>query len=127
MKLTKKAVYALLLTAYVTRVGRTNLYTAAKELTIDLHFLEQIARKLRMAGILKSIRGPGGGYEIGTVVLSGEVLAAVGATALVTPETLLQMSSTTDGIKVQKIINAMQVGLNSGMTTSFATPSAIVL
>jgi len=33
--------------------------------TMALNFLEQIARKLRVAGILKTVRGPGGGYLIG--------------------------------------------------------------
>lgn len=30
--------------------------------SMSLHFLEQIARKLRLANILSVVRGPGGGY-----------------------------------------------------------------
>lgn len=31
---------------------------------ISLHFLEQLARKLRLVGIVVSTRGPGGGYML---------------------------------------------------------------
>src|SRR5688572_10633985 len=30
----------------------------------QIHFLEQVARKLRVAGLVRSVRGPGGGYVL---------------------------------------------------------------
>jgi len=47
--------------------------------TMSLNFLEQIAGKLRSAGILKVVRGPGGGYLINkdiTTLSIGDLLDA---------------------------------------------------
>ena len=38
------------------------LQSVSEKYNISIHFLEQVARKLRLAKILKSKRGPGGGY-----------------------------------------------------------------
>jgi DNA-binding IscR family transcriptional regulator len=47
--------------------------------SLPLHFLEQIARKLRIAGILKVVRGPTGGYIISrpcSEITIGQLLGA---------------------------------------------------
>lgn len=62
MHLTKAQEYGLLLTLYVARSGRARLQDVAKGLNLSLPFLEQVARKLRIGEVLKSVRGPGGGY-----------------------------------------------------------------
>jgi len=46
---------------------------------MSINFLEQIARKLRIAGILEVVRGPGGGYLINKAfhdITIGEILDA---------------------------------------------------
>lgn len=40
------------------------LETISKKHTESLHFLEQVARKLRVAGLISAVRGPGGGYVL---------------------------------------------------------------
>jgi DNA-binding IscR family transcriptional regulator len=78
MRIGKRGEYALLFTLYVARAGRATVSSAAKSLALSPSFLEQVARNLRMADILKVVRGPGGGYElIGTPTIGG-VLKAVG-------------------------------------------------
>ncbi len=78
MKMNKAYENALLLTLYADRAGRCTLGQVAVTLGVSLHFLEQIARKLRKAGVLQSFRGPGGGYEIDGNPTVFDVIAAMG-------------------------------------------------
>lgn len=64
LKLTKQQQYGLLLTLYIARAGRCKVSDAAEQLGLSVDFLEQISRRLRLAGVLSSFRGPGGGYEL---------------------------------------------------------------
>lgn len=64
MKLNKSAQYGILLGLYLVRAGRANLKDVSLNLNMSRSFLEQVASKLRRAGVLKSVRGPGGGYEL---------------------------------------------------------------
>lgn len=53
----------------------------ALEIGTTLHFLEQVMRNLRVAGIAISVRGPGGGYKLAdsqTPVTAYHVAKAVG-------------------------------------------------
>ena len=53
----------------------------ATEIGTTQHFLEQIMRNLRTAGIVVSVRGPGGGYKLApstTPVTAYHVAKAVG-------------------------------------------------
>lgn len=53
----------------------------ATEIGTTQHFLEQIMRNLRTAGIVVSVRGPGGGYRLATTttpVTAYQVAKAVG-------------------------------------------------
>ena len=67
--------YAVELLSAITRINKNSVTPTpvtlreisgekAGEPTMSLNFLEQIARKLRIAGILRVVRGPGGGYII---------------------------------------------------------------
>lgn len=68
MKLTSKGRYA------VTAILDIALYSKQKPVTladiserqhISLSYLEQLFAKLRRHGLVKSVRGPGGGYQLG--------------------------------------------------------------
>ena len=65
MKLTTKSRYAINALAELLVYARNTpvrLKDISKKQNIELNYLEQIFRKLRLAGIVKSIRGRNGGY-----------------------------------------------------------------
>lgn len=64
MKLTRRLQLGLLFTLYLTRSGRTTLASAAEGLQVSPSFLEQVANSLRKFGVVKSFKGPTGGYEL---------------------------------------------------------------
>lgn len=67
MKLTTKgryAVAAILDIALRKRVLPVSLTDIALKQNISVSYLEQIFAKLRIAGLVKSMKGPGGGYMI---------------------------------------------------------------
>ncbi len=64
MTLSKEAQYGILFGMYLTRAGRGSVAVAAANLKLSKPFLDQVARKLRIASMIVSIRGPGGGFEL---------------------------------------------------------------
>lgn len=64
MRINKNLQNGILFCLYVARAGRANTQTIAENLGLSRAFLEQIARKLRLANVVHSVRGPGGGYEL---------------------------------------------------------------
>ncbi|MCO6527077.1 MULTISPECIES: Rrf2 family transcriptional regulator [Snodgrassella] len=67
MRLTTKgrfAVIAMLDLAMHTQSGAVNLTAISERQRISLSYLEQLFGKLRRAGLVESIRGPGGGYVL---------------------------------------------------------------
>lgn len=75
---TKKVQYAILFLAYLARnEGKGTVPKAAEHLGISVHFLEQIARKLRIGGLVTSSRGPGGGYTAANHACVGDILFAL--------------------------------------------------
>lgn len=64
MKITQNVQYGILLALYLSRSGRSNLKFIAEGMNLSKPFLEQVARKLRQSGVIRSIRGSGGGYEL---------------------------------------------------------------
>jgi Rrf2 family protein len=68
MKVTEKSRIALASLVFMTKREQSEvirLQDLASEQGFSQQFLEQIFRKLRMAGIVKSVRGPSGGYIFG--------------------------------------------------------------
>lgn len=68
MKLTtrgRNAVTAMLDLCLHCEEGPVNLASIHARQNVSVHYLEQLFIKLRRAGLVKSIRGPGGGYILG--------------------------------------------------------------
>ncbi len=78
MRITKRIQYGLLLSMYLSRAGRATLETAAENLGLSRSFLEQVARTLGKADLLKSVRGPNGGYELRGDPRAFDVAVALG-------------------------------------------------
>ncbi len=67
MRLTTKgryAVTAMLDLAYHSQKKPVTLTDIATRQTISLSYLEQLFARLRRAGMVKGVRGPGGGYKL---------------------------------------------------------------
>lgn len=83
MKLTSKgryAVTAILDIALNAGEGPVTLSDISERQHISLSYLEQLFAKLRRYGLVKSVRGPGGGYQLGksaTDISIGMVISAV--------------------------------------------------
>ena len=67
MRLTTKgryAVTAMLDLAFYSQARPVTLTDIAARQTISLSYLEQLFARLRRAGMVKGVRGPGGGYKL---------------------------------------------------------------
>ena len=86
MKLSTKGRYAMVALTDLALMREGELATLADisaRQDISLPYLEQLFVKLRRAGLVKSMRGPGGGYRLGRPaeqIRVSEVLAAVDET-----------------------------------------------
>lgn len=68
MKMSAKGRYAVMALADLAaqaRPGPVTLYNIAERQDISLSYLEQLFAKLRRHELVKSVRGPGGGYLLG--------------------------------------------------------------
>jgi Rrf2 family iron-sulfur cluster assembly transcriptional regulator len=68
MKLTSRGRYAVTAILDIALHGKTepvSLADIAERQAISLSYLEQLFAQLRREGIVQSIRGPGGGYQLG--------------------------------------------------------------
>lgn len=83
MRLTSKgryAVTAMLDVALNSQQSPVPLADISERQGISLSYLEQLFSKLRKAGLVASVRGPGGGYRLGAeadTISIGTVIAAV--------------------------------------------------
>lgn len=83
MRLTSKgryAVTAMLDVALHSKLGPVPLADISERQGISLSYLEQLFSRLRKSGLVKSVRGPGGGYLLGAPTESidvGSVISAV--------------------------------------------------
>ncbi len=82
MILTTKARYAVMAVMEIADRGKGNpisLWTISENQKISLSYLEQIFVQLKKSGLVKSVRGPGGGYILGKENLSiAEIIKAMG-------------------------------------------------
>ncbi|WP_305906634.1 Fe-S cluster assembly transcription factor [Methylomarinum sp. Ch1-1] len=83
MRLTTKgryAVTAMLDLAFHSQSRPVTLTDIATRQTISLSYLEQLFARLRKAGMVKGVRGPGGGYKLSRCaeeINIAEIIAAV--------------------------------------------------
>ena len=86
MRLTTKgryAVTAMLDLAYHSEKKPVTLTDIAKRQNISLSYLEQLFARLRRAGMVEGVRGPGGGYQLSRDVSQiniAEIISAVDET-----------------------------------------------
>lgn len=83
MRLTSKgryAVTAMLDVALHTASGPVSLADISERQGISLSYLEQLFARLRKQGLVNSVRGPGGGYQLSREAIAisvSDVIAAV--------------------------------------------------
>lgn len=118
MKLSTKGRYAMVALADLALQNGDSLLSLtdlAKRQDISLPYLEQLFVKLRRAGLVDSVRGPGGGYKLARAasdIRVSEVLAAV-------DETVSAMhkgagaSGASSGSKAQSMTNRLWEGLSA--------------
>ena len=118
MKLSTKGRYAMVALADIALQpgdALVSLGDIAERQSISLPYLEQLFVKLRRAELVKSVRGPGGGYRLGRVpseIRVVDILAAV-------DETLDAMhkgagaSGGSSGSRAQSMTNRLWEGLSA--------------
>jgi Rrf2 family transcriptional regulator, iron-sulfur cluster assembly transcription factor len=118
MKLSTKGRYAMVALADLASVkgeALVSLGELSKRQDISLPYLEQLFVKLRRAGLVESVRGPGGGYRLGrpaSEIRVSEILAAV-------DETVSAMhagagaSGAVSGTRAQSVTNRLWEGLSA--------------
>jgi len=120
MKLSTKGRYAMVALADLamqTEDALLSLTDLAKRQDISLPYLEQLFVKLRRAGLVESVRGPGGGYKLArsaSDIRVSEVLEAV-------DETVSAMhkgagaSGASSGSRAQSMTNRLWEGLSANV------------
>ena len=118
MKLSTKGRYAMVALADLA-TARTDQMTSLAEISkrqdISLPYLEQLFVKLRRAGLVESVRGPGGGYRLarpaGDIRVS-EILQAVDETVSAL-HTGAGASGGVSGSRAQSMTNRLWEGLSA--------------
>ncbi len=81
MKLSTKGRYAVTALADIALQGGrlVTLAEIAERQDVSLAYLEQLFVKLRKAGLVESVRGPGGGYRLGLPADAVRIIDVMGA------------------------------------------------
>lgn len=118
MKLSTKGRYAMvaLVDLALQKPGElTSLGAVAQRQDVSLPYLEQLFVKLRRAGLVESVRGPGGGYRLAKPASEIRVVDVLGAV----DETVSAMhkgagaSGGLSGSKAQSLTNRLWEGLSA--------------
>ncbi len=118
MKLSTKGRYAMVALAdLATQPAETLLSLAeiSKRQDISLPYLEQLFVKLRRAGLVESVRGPGGGYRLArpaSEIRVAEVLGAVDETVSAL-HTGAGAHGAVSGSRAQSMTNRLWEGLSA--------------
>lgn len=120
MKLSTKGRYAMVALADIAMQKgdtRVSLSEIARRQDISLAYLEQLFVRLRRAGLVESVRGPGGGYRLARVpeeIRVSEVLEAVEETVDAT-QTGAGASGASSGSRAQSMCNRLWQGLSANV------------
>jgi Rrf2 family iron-sulfur cluster assembly transcriptional regulator len=118
MKLSTKGRYAMVALADLALAKGDNLMTLAQiaeRQDISLPYLEQLFVKLRRAGLVEAVRGPGGGYRLAQssdAIRIAQVLEAVEETV----DALHQGAGASGGVsgtRAQSMTNRLWEGLSA--------------
>ncbi|TDT77685.1 BadM/Rrf2 family transcriptional regulator [Litoreibacter halocynthiae] len=118
MKLSTKGRYAMVALADLaqsTDGGLVSLGEISKRQDVSLPYLEQLFVKLRRAGLVESVRGPGGGYRLAkspNAIRVSEVLEAVDETVSAL-HTGAGASGASSGSKAQSMTNRLWESLSA--------------
>ncbi|MBO9477080.1 Rrf2 family transcriptional regulator [Shimia sp. R11_0] len=118
MKLSTKGRYAVVALADIALQPPENLVSLneiAKRQDISLPYLEQLFVKLRRAGLVESVRGPGGGYRLARAaseIRTADILAAVDETVSAL-HTGAGASGGSSGSRAQSMANRLWEGLSA--------------
>jgi Rrf2 family iron-sulfur cluster assembly transcriptional regulator len=118
MKLSTKGRYAMVALADLaqsTDDGLVSLGEISKRQDVSLPYLEQLFVKLRRAGLVESVRGPGGGYRLAKspdAIRVSEVLEAVDETVSAM-HTGAGASGASSGSKAQSMTNRLWESLSA--------------
>ena len=118
MKLSTKGRYAMVALADLalqSGEGLTSLAEISKRQDVSLPYLEQLFVKLRRAGLVESVRGPGGGYRLArpaSEIRVSDVLGAVDETVSAL-HTGAGASGAMSGSRAQSMTNRLWEGLSA--------------
>lgn len=118
MKLSTKGRYAMVALADLaleTSKDLLSLSEISQRQNISLPYLEQLFVKLRRAGLVESVRGPGGGYRLArpaSEIRVSEILGAVDETVSAM-ETGAGASGGLSGSRAQSMTNRLWEGLSA--------------
>jgi len=118
MKLSTKGRYAMVALADLAlqqEAGLTSLAEISRRQSVSLPYLEQLFVKLRRAGLVDSVRGPGGGYRLArpaSEIRVSDVLGAVDETVSAL-HTGAGASGAMSGSRAQSMTNRLWEGLSA--------------
>lgn len=118
MKLSTKGRYAMVALVDLAMMSDDRLLSLSeisKRQDISLPYLEQLFVKLRRAGLVDSVRGPGGGYRLArpaTEIRVADILGAVDETVSAM-HTGAGASGAVSGSKAQSLTNRLWEGLSA--------------
>ena len=118
MKLSTKGRYAMVALADLATAPQDELLSLAeisKRQDISLPYLEQLFVKLRRAGLVTSVRGPGGGYHLAkpaSEIRVSDILEAVDETVSAL-HTGAGVSGASSGSRAQSMTNRLWEGLSA--------------
>lgn len=118
MKLSTKGRYAMVALTDLATAGEGTLLSLAelsRRQDISLPYLEQLFVKLRRAGLVESVRGPGGGYRLSrpaSDIRVSEILGAVDETVSAM-HTGAGASGGLSGSRAQSLTNRLWEGLSA--------------
>lgn len=98
---------------YLGSAGRCTTQGVATSLGLSVAFMEQVARKLRMAKVVTVKRGPNGGYELSPNATVKDVLDALSPVSLLSSEEALEYAQ---GTSEYRSLANLVLSLNKSMS-----------